>query len=63
MADSAEELLSAIVVVYRRWLAGELSDEDALFEIGDLLAQATGNGGPVLAILRRRWPTRFELNR
>jgi len=41
MADSADELLSAIAVIYQRWLAGTLSGEDTLFEIGDLLAQAT----------------------
>jgi len=40
MADSADELLRAIARVYRRWLAGTLAEEDALFEIGDLLARA-----------------------
>jgi hypothetical protein len=40
MADSADELLRAIARVYRRWLAGTLPEEDALFEIGDLLAMA-----------------------
>lgn len=47
MAESADKYLHAIEMVYRRWLAGEVSQEDALFEIGDLLARAeTGTPPP-----------------
>jgi hypothetical protein len=40
MADSADELLPAIARIHKRWLAGTLSEEDALFEIGDVLGRA-----------------------
>ncbi|MGZ3274409.1 MAG: hypothetical protein ACXU82_14665 [Caulobacteraceae bacterium] len=46
MADSADELLSGIAMVYQRWLAGALADEDALFEIGDLLARPSSPPEP-----------------
>jgi hypothetical protein len=48
MADSADERLRAIARVYRRWRAGTLPEEDALFEIGDLLrpALATSQDAP-----------------
>jgi hypothetical protein len=37
----AEKLLGAITAIHRRWLTGKLSQEDALFEIGDLLEDAS----------------------
>lgn len=37
MADTTHDVLGAIDAVYWRWLNGEISQEDALFEIGDLL--------------------------
>lgn len=47
MAESADKYLLAIEEVYRRWLTGEISQEDALFEIGDLLSRAeTGAATP-----------------
>lgn len=46
MAESADKYLRAIEVVYRRWLTGEISQEDALFEIGDLLARAETGVAP-----------------
>jgi hypothetical protein len=45
MADTADELLRAIRAVYRKWLDGALSQEDALFEIGDLLGQPAPGAG------------------
>jgi hypothetical protein len=39
MAGTAHDVLRAIDAIYRRWLDGEISQEDALFEIGDLLAR------------------------
>jgi hypothetical protein len=39
MADTADELLCGIGAIYQRWLAGELSQEDALFAIGDQLGE------------------------
>ncbi len=46
MAESADKYLRAIETVYRRWLTGEVSQEDALFEIGDLLARAETGAAP-----------------
>ena len=37
MADTADDVLLRIDAIHRRWLNGEISQEDALFEIGDLL--------------------------
>jgi hypothetical protein len=37
MADTADDVLRAIDEIHRRWLNGEISQEDALFEIGDRL--------------------------
>ena len=48
MALTAEEFWHVIEAVYRRWLHGQISQEDALFEIGDLLSRAE-TGAPVPA--------------
>ena len=39
MTGAAHDVLRAIDAIYRRWLDGEISQEDALFQIGDLLAR------------------------
>jgi hypothetical protein len=39
MTDTADELLCGIGAIYQRWLAGEISQEDALFAIGDRLGE------------------------
>ena len=46
MAEFADKYLHAIAMVYRRWLAGEVSQEDTLFEIGNLLARAEAGAAP-----------------
>lgn len=43
MADTAHDVLRAIDAIYWRWLNGEISQEDALFEIGDLLDRSLGD--------------------
>ena len=43
------DLMRDIQDVYQRWLNGELSQEDTLFAIGDLLGMGTasGDGGEI----------------
>lgn len=37
MAETADDVLRAIGAIHKGWLNGEISQEDALFQIGDLL--------------------------
>ena len=37
------DLMREIREIYRRWLDGDLSQEDALFAIGDALGESSGD--------------------
>ena len=48
------DLMREIREIYQGWLAGDLSQEDALFAIGDLLDKREGDAAPVEPVTERR---------
>lgn len=48
------ESMREIREIYQNWLDGELSQEDALFAIGDLLEEQEGEVAPFEAVADRR---------